>query len=112
MNLLIVCFQGLDDYNVMYTDFCSSYSQNTLAQQNQDELYFSNIEAVHESRGKDDIEDQLFAENIYSRNCVVVGEWNVLAKCIDQTTMDDYLQSACCGLEGERIRKRTLSDNQ
>jgi hypothetical protein len=72
-------YNGIQDYNVMYTDYCSTYSSSTQTQQNNDELYFSSILSVQ-------------ADN--------VDNMGLLDKCIDVDAMDFYFQQACCGLEG------------
>src|SRR3546814_5366857 len=44
--------QGVDDYNVMYTDHCSTYSQSTQKQQNSDTLYFESQTSMQSQNGK------------------------------------------------------------
>lgn len=72
-------YQGIDNYNVMYTDHCSTYSSSTQQQQNSDTLFF---------------ESQVLMQ---TQN---VESLDLLNKCIDVVAMDYYYKQACCGLEG------------
>jgi len=56
-------YNGVQNYNEMYTKYCSTYSKSSQTQQNQDEVSLNNIETNQETNGI-----SYFAQ--YTRGCI------------------------------------------
>ena len=72
-------FNGLEDYNLVRTDYCAEYSTSTQEQQQEDLLYLTSLKNAHASTKQD--------------------VW-LMAQCVDAAAMDEKFERACCGLQG------------
>jgi hypothetical protein len=72
-------FNGMEDYNLVRTDYCAEYTTASQEQQQEDQLFIASLQSAHAS-----MKDDVF----------------LMEQCIDTDAMDARFEEACCGKPG------------